>query len=544
MSASTFTYQTRLTLAPDQMTMLDAYAELAGVVERTLFAKFCAGQEVDKLKNSFCAQGDITARQFNAISVGLKGKIDSVKERRSGLLRELDQRITTATKLVKKLSKIPKETRTTKAKSAETAKERESRLFKIHHKKRRLVTLQARYAAMKIDHDSGKVRIAFGSKKLFRSQLALQENGYDSTQQWREDWLSARSAQFLVLGSKDETAGCQGCVATLVESAGTSADSLTLRLRLPESIIDGTSGMARTAKHVLIEGVRFAYGQDNIVAALNSYNVATVVGTTGKSEGKNIRKVSGTALTYRFVKDEKGWRIFVAVAVPAPQTTSTENFGALGVDFNADHLAVAETDRFGNLMNARRFDVNTCGKTSEQTDAIYGDVAVEIARMAVAAAKPTVIEQLDFAKKKAQLETVDRKRSRMLSALCYAKAASMLKAACFRSGVTVIEVNPAYTSVIGALNFAQRFGVSTHQGAAFAIARRGGFGKKGLRERPVRRVGLLPIRNGGHVAFDLPVRNRSKHVWTCSGQGLVANSQRLLQSTIGARGRNPCRLRP
>ena len=98
----------------------------------------------------------------------------------------------------------------------------------------------------------------------------------------------------------------------------------------------------------------------------------------------------------------------------------------------------------------------------------------------------------------------------MLSALKCAQAASMLKAACFRLGVTVVEVNPAYTSVIGAVNFAQRFGISIHQGAALAIARRG----LGLRDKPARRVGVAPTRNGGHVAFDLPVRSRSKHVWT------------------------------
>ena len=161
-------------------------------------------------------------------------------------------------------------------------------------------------------------------------------------------------------------------------------------------------------------------------------------------------------------------------------------------------------------MNTRRIDAVTYGKTTNQASAIYGDVAVEIAKWALAAEKPVVIEILDFAKKKSQLETVDRKRSRMLSALGYAKAASMLRSACFRLGVQVIEVNPAYTSVIGAINFAQRLGISVHQGAAFAIARRG----LSLTEKPVRRIGLVPTRSGVHVAFDLPVRNRSKHVWT------------------------------
>ena len=394
----------------------------------------------------------------------------------------------------------------------ELAAARRVRLFKTHQKKRRLATLESRHAAMDADHKADKVRIAFGSKKLFRAQFALEENGYASTEQWREDWRNARSAQFLVLGSKDETAGCQGCVATVAMD-----DSLTLRLRLPDSVADGLhepgtgTGMGMVVgKHVVIEGVRFAYGHDNVVAALNSYSATTVVGTTGKGKGKKVRRVTGTALTYRFVKDDKGWRVFVAVAVPASAATSKATLGAIGVDINADHLAAAETDRFGNLLRTARFDAITYGKTNEQAEAVYGDVAVSIATLARDAGKPVVIEELDFAQKKSQLEAVDRRCSRMLSALGYAKAASMLKAACFRLGVDVHDVNPAYTSVIGAIKFAQRFGISIHQGAAYAIARRG----MGLHEKPAARVGLVPTRNGGHVAFDLPVRNRSKHVWT------------------------------
>ena len=66
MSASTFTYQTRIEVSPAQAEMLDAYAELYGVVERTLFSRLCAGEETDKLKSAFCAQWGITARQYNA----------------------------------------------------------------------------------------------------------------------------------------------------------------------------------------------------------------------------------------------------------------------------------------------------------------------------------------------------------------------------------------------------------------------------------------------------------------------------------------------
>jgi hypothetical protein len=77
---------------------------------------------------------------------------------------------------------------------------------------------------MEADHQAGNVPIAFGSRKLFHAQFELEAKGYAS----HEDWRAARSGQCFVLGSKDETAGCQGCVATSNEDL-----SLDLRVRLP-----------------------------------------------------------------------------------------------------------------------------------------------------------------------------------------------------------------------------------------------------------------------------------------------------------------------
>lgn len=73
----------------------------------------------------------------------------------------------------------------------------------------------------------------------------------------------------------------------------------------------------------------------------------------------------------------------------------------------------------------------------------------------------------------------------------------------------VIEVNPAFSSTIGAVNYAHRLGISVHQGAALVIARRG----LGLSERPTVRGITVPTRDGDHVTFAVPARNRAKHVW-------------------------------
>ena len=75
-----FTYQTRLTLTPDLDVALTAYAALYGHVERSLFAAVqSAGPgQLSKLKPVFMRKHGITARQYNALSVGLRGKISSI----------------------------------------------------------------------------------------------------------------------------------------------------------------------------------------------------------------------------------------------------------------------------------------------------------------------------------------------------------------------------------------------------------------------------------------------------------------------------------
>lgn len=450
-----FTYQSRIPISAEEDALLTAYAQLYGKVERTLFADIQAGGNPGKLKSSYLRRFNITARQYNAVAINLKGRIGSVSGLRDIHISELEKKIAKAEKTIRKLEK--------KAPGSN----------KLHQKKRRLEKLKHRLRALQADHDSGTVRICFGGRKLFRAQFHLEENGYDSIDQWREDWQRARSSGFFVIGSKDETAGCQGCVASLQDD-----HSFHLRLRLPNAI----------GKYAVLQGVRFAYGQEVIEKAL----------------------LTGTAISYRFKQDDKGWRVFVSIEYQAPETITSRMAGAVGVDINADCLAVSEIDRFGNLTDTEVAGCITYGKSSSQAKAVVGDAVKQIVARACKSGKPVVIEKLDFSKRKSELEGGPASGSRMLSSFAYSQIQQTLGAACYRAGVEVISVNPAYTSTIGAVNHAQRFGISIHQGAALAIARRA----LGFSERPIVKTGIVPAFTGDHVTFLLPERNRRKHVWS------------------------------
>jgi IS605 OrfB family transposase len=340
------------------------------------------------------------------------------------------------------------------------------------------------------DKKDNRVRICFGSKKLFHAQYNLEKNGYNNHAEWKIDWEASRSNQFYVLGSKDETSGCQGCVATKTE------DRFLLRLRVPD-------GIRSNNKHLELP-IHLAYGADVLEKAL----------------------ISQQAISYRFIKDNKGWRVFISTKAIEVEKQSSKNLGAIGVDINIDHLAVTEIDRSGNPVESKKIHLCTYGKSSHQSSAIIGDAVKELMAFSTSKGKPIVVEDLDFKKKKSALEQSDKKMARMLSSFSYEKILSCIKARSEDAGIECIEINPAFTSVIGRFKFAKRYGISTHQAAACVIARRG----LEFSERPDRR---------DHVASFLPARNRNKHVWSHWGKASNKAALAALSSLASGQSRQP-----
>ena len=465
------TWQGRTSVATEQDALLCAYAELFDKLERKLFAALRAGCSINELKREFIKEFGITARQFNALHIGLKGKIKSIEERRQGLIAETKQRIEKAEKVIAKMLR------------------ENGDLNKIHQKKRRLKSLRQKLAALEADEKNNAVRICFGSKKLFHAQFNLEENGYADHQEWLADWRNARATSFMVVGSQDETAGNQSCQAEYL-----GGNTFSLKLRLPNMI----------GRYLNLE-LKLPHGSEHIIEALAASHVVKTTTQTGKQ----IRKRMGSAITYRFLRGEKGWRVFVSTDLPEHQCVSNRQAGAVGVDINSDHLAVTELDRYGNIVKTVHISMPIIGKTKDQALAMVGNAVKQVF---LSSTKPLVIEKLEFAKKKASLEGKSSGHNRKISAFAYSRIIQTIKARAFDGGIEVLEVNPAYTSVIGRYKFAKRYGISNHLAAAGAIARRG----MNLSEKPNPSM-------KGQVAFPLPVRNRRKHVW--SFWGAVARTE-------------------
>ena len=216
------TYQTRVSgyVGLDRAegdAALAAYAELYGQVERKLFAEVAAGRSAAPLKRDYIREHGIPARLFNAVRVSLEGKVSAVRAAQRLRVDSLERRIAQAERQVAQA-------------------EEQGRWQQGHEKRRRLANLRSRLAGLETDIGAGRVRLCFGSKRLWRKQHHLELNGYASHEEWQRDWRDARSNEFFVLGSRDETSGCQLCVASIADDG-----SLTLRLRMPDCLASSTA---------------------------------------------------------------------------------------------------------------------------------------------------------------------------------------------------------------------------------------------------------------------------------------------------------------
>ena len=325
----------------------------------------------------------------------------------------------------KEIRKSQKETLKGKITSLENAlSKRKASSLILHQKKRKLLNLKHKLTQL------DNLSLCFGSKKKFREQFHLEEKSFE---RWKKEWQETRNNEFFCLGSKDEIDGNQ--TFTLTKGG---------RLRLPPFFEE------KYGKYLYIPGVFFRYGQKQIEQALKAKR----------------------ALSYRFKRDAKSWKLFASVDIDLPKIVTLKQKGAIGIDINEDHLAITEIDTYGNPIKSFRIESCFYGLNTTQVKAKIGEIAKEITLYAKQVKKPLVLEKLDFSKKKAQLKEGNCKYRRMLSSFSYSKLKEFIEVKALKEGVEVFFVNPAYTSVIGREKFSQRYGLTNHQSAALVIARR------------------------------------------------------------------------
>lgn len=293
------------------------------------------------------------------------------------------------------------------------------------------------------------LQICWGTKKLFKAQYYLKENGFKSHEGWLHAFRKKRDSQINFIGSVGEPKGNQNCQLSYDDIN----DSFTLKVRKDLEFMND-----KNDKFFHIHGLNFKYQKTKLIEVL---------------------KQNATPLTFRILRRKNKWYlqvIFTWVFDIKKGYKSKSLYGSIGLDFNDGFIECSEIDYFGNLVGQYHYPLQYHG-TGNKANSEMQEVISQIVKVAVLKEKPIVIENLDFKKTKAKSYKGTGKKgkqyNKMIHALDYARYKERMENATYRNEIELIKVNPAYTSRIGMEKYGNRMKLNRHQSASYVIARKG-----------------------------------------------------------------------
>lgn len=189
------------------------------------------------------------------------------------------------------------------------------------------------------------------------------------------------------------------------------------------------------------------------------------------------------AVAYRIHEDtSRGrWYLTASWTIPAVKTVplaAARAGGLVGVDTNADHLAAWRLDAHGNPVGEPlRFGYDLSG-TAAHRDAQVRHALIRLLHWAQRRGLAIAIEDLDFqAEKTREKHGRRRKFRKLISGMPVARLRARLVSMAAELGMTIVAVDPAYTSRWGAQHWQKPLTsnnrtTTRHDAAAVAIGRR------------------------------------------------------------------------
>ena len=164
----------------------------------------------------------------------------------------------------------------------------------------------------------------------------------------------------------------------------------------------------------------------------------------------------------------------VSFELPTPEVKYTKENGVLAIDTNASpiHLAIAEVSKTGELVSYQTINLHhLLGLSQNSKDHQEWILAHQLLDLAIQKGKAIAVENLKKLRKgkRGDGKATLRKRLHQWNAK---KFLQKLKRVAMLKGVEVIEVNPAYTSVIGMLKYAPQLSIDKDIAGAYVIGRK------------------------------------------------------------------------
>ncbi|MET1073282.1 MAG: hypothetical protein ABWY11_11605 [Umezawaea sp.] len=316
-------------------------------------------------------------------------------------------------------------------------------------KSRRLAALEQRHAAVRTDREGGVVHVVRGGREQVNTRHNLTAANLTEPG-WRERWEASR----WFLSADGESGKRFGNETIRVTSDG------EVSIKLPAPL--GEHANARNGRYVLSARVSFSH-----------------------RGGEWRDRVEGDrAVAYRIHLDvERGrWYLDAAWTRPVVQAIPLDTaraHGVVGVDTNADHFAAHRLDPHGNPVGGpRRFGYDLSGSAGHR-DAQVRHAITRLLHWATRGGVTAIgLENLDFTDEKTREKHGRRKRFRQLvSGIPTGKLRARLVSMAAERGLSIVAVDPAYTSTWGAQHWQKplatpRRTTTRHDAASIAIGRR------------------------------------------------------------------------
>jgi IS605 OrfB family transposase len=316
-------------------------------------------------------------------------------------------------------------------------------------KSRRLATLQQRLGCVEADYAAGRVSVVRGGKQLLHKRHHLEAAGL-AEDQWRAQWESSR----WFLSADGEAGKKYGNETIRVTPDG------QVSVRLPAPL----AHLANAPHH--------------------RYILTGTVSFTHRGVEWADRVAVNHAVAYRIHHDPATGRWYLDASwqrqqVPTAPLEALRAGEVVGVDMNADHLAAWRLDTHGNPVGAPHTFSYQLNGTTAHRDAQVRHALIRLLHWAQRhRVKAIAVEDLDFTDSKTREKHGRRRRFRqIISGMPTARLRARLLAMATEAAISIIAVDPAYTSKWGAQHWqkpltATHPQTTRHHAASVAIGRR------------------------------------------------------------------------